>query len=122
MVNVVNRPRIIAAVAFVAAAAGIVIQILAGADYPTVPPGLIILVAGAAVCVWWRRWWALLIPAVLCLFLLFGAVAAPGVRDNIAAGSGRLWGTLLQLAAMLIAAVAVGWGIVRERHVTATSA
>jgi hypothetical protein len=31
----------------VVAAAGIVIQIASGADYPTVPPGLIILLAAA---------------------------------------------------------------------------
>jgi hypothetical protein len=46
-----NAQRMSAAVALVAAAAGIGIQILGGADYPTVPPGAIILLVAAAVCV-----------------------------------------------------------------------
>jgi hypothetical protein len=111
-----SRSRLIAAAGFLAATVGIGVQIAAGADYPTVPPGAIILLAGAAVCLWWRQWWALLIPAVLSAFLLFGAVAAPAVGDNIAAGSGRLWGTVLQLVAMVIAAVAVIAALVTERR------
>jgi hypothetical protein len=108
--------RTSAAVALVAAAAGIGIQILGGADYPTVPPGAIILLVAAAVCLWWRRWWALLIPAAVALFLLIGAAIAPNTGDNLGAGGGRLWGTVLQLAATVVALVTVVAAGLRERR------
>ena len=111
-----NRQRLIAAFALVVAALGIGIQILDGADYPAVPPGAIILLAAAAVCWWWKRWWTLLIAGVVALFLLVGGAIAPNVRDNLDAGGGRLWGTLLQLAALVVALVAAVAGAVRERR------
>ena len=114
----ISPARTVAAVAFVLAAAGIGLQILAGADYPVVPPGAIILLAGAAVCVWWRPWWAPLIAAGLCAFLLVGAVLAPNARDNLSAGlgSGRVWGTLLQLVAVVVALAASVTAARQERR------
>ncbi|HEY3010481.1 MAG TPA: hypothetical protein VGJ63_20790 [Micromonosporaceae bacterium] len=111
-----NAQRMTAAVALVAAAAGIGIQILAGADYPTVPPGAIILLVAAAVCVWWRQWWALLIPTAASLFLLVGGAIAPNTADNLGAGGGRLWGTVVQLVALVVALVAAAAGAPRERR------
>jgi hypothetical protein len=110
--------RITAAAAFVIAAVGIGIQIAAGASYPTVPPGAIILVVAAAICLWWMRWWALLLPAVATLFLLVGGAIAPNTSDNLDAGGGRTWGTVLQLVAMVVALVAVIAGTIRERRTT----
>jgi hypothetical protein len=40
----------------VVAAAGIVIQIASGAEYPTIPPGLIILLAAAGLVALATRW------------------------------------------------------------------
>ncbi|MFG2165853.1 hypothetical protein [Micromonospora chersina] len=107
--------RLSAAVAFLLAAVGIGIQIAAGADYPVVPPGAIILVVAAAVCLLWRRWWALL-PAAIALFLLVGGALAPNTADNLDAGGGRMWGTVLQLAAMVVALVVTVLAAVRERR------
>jgi hypothetical protein len=111
-----TAPRITAAIAFVVAAVGIGVQIADGASYPTVPPGAIILVVAAAVCLWWMRWWALLIPAVAALFLLVGGSIAPNTSDNLGAGGGRTWGTVLQLVAMVVALVAVVTGVIKERR------
>jgi hypothetical protein len=112
-----NAQRMTAAIALVAAAAGIGIQILSGADYPTVPPGAIILLVAAAVCVWWRQWWALLIPVAVSLFLLVGAAVAPNTSDNLSAGGGRLWGTVVQLVAVVVALVASVRAALRERRI-----
>ena len=76
------RQRTIAATALTLAALGICVQILGGADYPTVPPGLLIVLAAVAICVWWRRWWALLIAAAVSAFLLVGGALAPAVGVN----------------------------------------
>jgi hypothetical protein len=108
--------RLSAAVAFLLAAVGIGIQIAAGADYPVVPPGAIILVAAAAVCLLWRRWWALLLPAAVALLLLVGGALAPNTADNLDAGGGRMWGTLLQLAAMVVGLVVTVLVAFRERR------
>jgi hypothetical protein len=61
----------------VTAAAGIIIQIASGSDlYPTIPPGPIILIAGAALVALgpWR--WTPIVGVVVPLFLFVGAVAA----------------------------------------------
>jgi hypothetical protein len=117
--DAMTTPRIIAAAAFVVAAVGIGVQIAAGASYPTVPPGAIILVAAAAVCLWWQRWWALFLPAVAALFLLIGGAVAPNTSDNLDAGGGRTWGTVLQLIAIVVALAAVLAGVIRERRAAA---
>ena len=111
------RQRTIAATALTLAALGICVQILGGADYPTVPPGLLIVLAAVAICVWWRRWWALLIAAAVSAFLLVGGALAPAVGVNLDAGGGRRWGTVLQLAALVVAlAAAVAGGIAERRR------
>jgi hypothetical protein len=112
-----NTLRLAAATALVVAAIGIGVQIASGADYPTVPPGLIIVLVAAAVCLWWRRWWALLVPAAATLFLLVGGALAPNTGDNIDAGSGRLWGTVLQLVALVVALIVTVTAAVRERRI-----
>lgn len=112
-----NTTRLTAATALVVAAIGISVQIASGADYPTVPPGLIIVLVAAALCLGWRRWWALLIPAAATLFLLVGGATASNTRDNLDAGGGRLWGTVLQLVALVVALIAAVTAAVRERRI-----
>ena len=111
-----STTRISAGIAFLLAAVGIGVQIAAGADYPAVPPGAIILVVAAAVCLWWRRWWALFLPAVAALFLLVGGAIAPNTLDNLGAGGGRMWGTLLQLVAVVVALLVAVLAAFRERR------
>jgi hypothetical protein len=97
--------RAVTAAALVTAAVGIGVQILSGADYPPVPPGAVILVVAAGVCVLWRRWWAPVIAAVAALFLLVGAVLTPNVADHLdkPLGSGLLLGTVVQLVGVVVA-------------------
>ncbi|HEV8164553.1 MAG TPA: hypothetical protein VGR74_08915, partial [Actinomycetota bacterium] len=61
----------------VTAAAGIIIQIGSGSElYPTIPPGPIILLAGAALVALgpWR--WTPVVGVIVPLFLFVGAVVA----------------------------------------------
>jgi hypothetical protein len=112
----VNSQRVAAATALLFAALGIIVQIAAGADYPVVPPGLLIVLAAAAICLWWRRWWALVAAAAVGVFLLVGGALAPNTGINIDAGGGRRWGTVLQLAALVVAVGAAVAGALAERR------
>jgi hypothetical protein len=50
------------------AAAGIVIQIASGAEYPTIPPGLIILLAAAGLVALATRWrWTTIVGVIVSL-------------------------------------------------------
>jgi hypothetical protein len=77
-----KRPTLSAAgklnvIGMVAAAAGIIMQIASGSDlYPTIPPGPIILLVGAALVALgpWR--WTPVVGVVVPLFLFVGAVMA----------------------------------------------
>ena len=100
------RPDIVIGVA----TAGVVVQIVAGVEFPTVPPVLfLLLIPAALVCLGRWRWAA--IPAVLAgLFLTVGLfLSGESVRlfdtdlTGGAAGSVRLW---VQTVAVVVAAVA----------------
>jgi hypothetical protein len=62
--------------ALLVAAAGIVIQIVSGVDFPTVPPGLIILLVAAGLVAFgpWR--WIPAVGAFVGLFLFVGFFAS----------------------------------------------
>jgi hypothetical protein len=111
----ISRPRMLSAAGklnvagLVAAAAGIVIQIASGADYPTVPPGLIILLAAAGLVALGARWrWTTIVGVVVPTFLLVGAVVAPEAREQLGDPGqvGVFVGTVVQLLAMAVALVA----------------
>ncbi len=99
-------------VGLVVAAAGIMIQYLSGVDYPTIPPGPIILLAAAAVVTFgpWRR--APMVGLVAALFISIGGVIAtiagngftPQLSDPGAVGG--FVGTLVQIAGLVIAVAA----------------
>lgn len=93
----------------VAAAAGIVIQIASGAEYPTVPPGLIILLVAAGLVALGARWrWTPLVGVVVALFLLVGGALAPQARDQLGdpGAVGVFVGTVIQLLALVVALIA----------------
>lgn len=89
--------------ALAVAAVAIPVQIAGGMDYPVVPPGLIILAVAAAVAVFARPRWALVIPAVVAAFLTVGAVVTPNVRDALGEPGETVAfaGTLVQVAGLL---------------------
>jgi hypothetical protein len=98
------------------AAAGIVIQIASGAEYPTVPPGLIILLVAAGVVALGSRWrWTSLVGVIVALFLLVGGALAPQARDQLGDPTqvGVFVGTVIQLLALAIALIA---GVVAARQ------
>jgi hypothetical protein len=65
------------------AAVSIPIQIAGGADYPVVPPGLLILAAAAALVLFapWR--WTLILAALATLFIGIGGTVAPNFRHQL---------------------------------------
>jgi hypothetical protein len=113
-----TRPRLSAAgklnvTGMVVAAAGIIIQIASGSDlYPTIPPGPIILLAGAALVALgpWR--WTPVVGVVVPLFLLVGAAIAAVVSGEFVdqltdpGEVGIFAGDVLQLLGMITALVA----------------
>lgn len=73
-----------AAAAFLAAAAvAIELQVLGGADYPTVPPGLVILGAAAVLVLLPTPRWALAIATVATGFISIGGLVTANLRDQL---------------------------------------
>ncbi|MFF5175764.1 hypothetical protein ACFY3U_24485 [Micromonospora sp. NPDC000089] len=106
--------------ALLVAALGIVVQIVGGADYPTVPPGLLILTAAALAFLLapWR--WAVVLAAAATLFISVGGVLAPNFREQLGDPGDALVfaGSLVQAAALAVAllfAVVALTGLRRDR-------
>jgi uncharacterized membrane protein len=125
-----SRPRnsapaaSLAVAGLVVAAAGIAIQIAAGAEYPTIPPGLIILLAAAGLVALAARWrWTTIIGVIVSLFLLVGGALAPQAREQLSDPSqvGVFIGTVIQLLALVVALVA-GVAATRQLYRTQTRA
>jgi hypothetical protein len=127
MDSAIDRPRTWSAAGklnvagLVAAAAGIAIQIASGADYPTVPPGLILVLAAAGLVALGARWrWTTIVGVVVPAFLLVGAAITPQAREQLGDPSqvGVFVGTAVQLLAMavaLVAGLAATWRSYRHR-------
>lgn len=106
------------------AAAGIVIQIASGADYPTVPPGLIILLVAAGLVAMGTRWrWVTVVGVAVPTFLLIGGAIAPQARDQLGDPGqvGVFIGTAVQLLALAVALVA-GVAAARRSYLVRTRA
>jgi hypothetical protein len=103
-----SQPARAEAAALAVAAAGIIIQIIGGVNYPAVPPGLIILLAAAALVAFlpWR--WAPVIGVLAGAFMVIGAIAAANARYDLThpGHPGAFIGTWIQLIAVVVAVVA----------------
>lgn len=108
MISRLSRPARTQVTALLVAGAGIVVQIIAGVNYPAVPPGLIILLVAAALVVFvpWR--WVSLIAVFASGFLLIGGFANADSRSHLthAGHPGPFIGTWIEIAAMAVAVVA----------------
>jgi uncharacterized membrane protein YdjX (TVP38/TMEM64 family) len=106
--------RLVTSGGLVAGALGIAIMWASGVEFPVVPPGLVILLAGA-LFVGLMRWrWAPAVGTFLGLFILVGfALSGQGV-DNLtgAEGAGAVAGQVIQLAGVSAALVA---GVIATR-------
>ena len=93
-------------VALVIAAAGVAIQIAAGAPYPTVPPVFFILLIPAGLIALGRWWWAPIFAVLAGVFLTIGLFAAGEagrlVHPTSVVDSFGLW---TQMVAVLVAAM-----------------
>ncbi|MEN3360171.1 MAG: hypothetical protein V7637_4153 [Mycobacteriales bacterium] len=111
-------PAKVNAAAMVAAIAGIVVQLAAGVDYPTVPPGPIILAVAVGIVVFVRRPWASLVGVAVPLFLVVGGVIAASANSDNAlrqpSDVAAFTGTVVQLAAVAVA-LAAGLQALRRR-------
>lgn len=95
-------------------ALAIVGQIAAGADYPTVPPGLIIPLAAAGLLAWRPRWWSASIATAVGLFIGVGAIATPDTGDHFSSGDGPLIAsTAVELTALVVIVVAGALSVLR---------
>ena len=109
MISRLSKPARAEAAALAAAAVGIIVQIIGGVNYPAVPPGLVILLAAAALVAFlpWRRVGAV-IGVLVGAFLLIGAFAAATGRYDLThpGHPGAFAGTWVQLIAVTVAVVA----------------
>lgn len=110
-------------VGLVLAAGGIMVQIAAGSDlYPSVPPGPIVLLAGAAVVAFGPRRWGPYVGIFVPVFLLVGAiisafVASESFVDQLSdvGDAGIFTGTLMQMIGVVVA-LGAGIAVWRERR------
>ena len=106
-------------VGLVVAAAGIMIQNVSGVDYPTVPPGPIILLAAAAVVAFgpWRR--SPLVGLVAALFLSIGGaiatIAGNGFSETLG-DPGQVGGFADAVVQIVGLAIALPAGIVAAKN------
>jgi len=103
----------------VVAAAGIMIQYVSGVDYPTIPPGPIILLAAAAVVAFGPWSWAVRVGLGAALFLSIGGaiatLAGNGFSETLGDPGevGGFAGAVIQLVGLAIALPA---GIIAAKH------
>jgi hypothetical protein len=93
----------------VVAAAGIMIQYMSGVNYPTIPPGPIILLVAAAVVAFGRWRWSPVVGLVAALFLSIGGaiatIAGNGFSQTLGDPGqvGAFTGALIQIIGLAIA-------------------
>jgi hypothetical protein len=96
--------------ALVVATLGVVIQMVSGVPYPTVPPVFIIQLVPAALIAFGRWWWTPVTAILAGLFLIFGLFASgAALRLLDVSKTGGLVGSLglwVQMVAVVIATIA----------------
>jgi peptidoglycan/LPS O-acetylase OafA/YrhL len=67
-------------------AVSVVVQIVAGADYPTVPPGLVIPLVAAGLLLWRTNRWTTGLALAIGVFIGTGAFLTPDTGDHLSSG------------------------------------
>ncbi|MFE6808681.1 hypothetical protein ACFVEN_44580 [Streptomyces sp. NPDC057681] len=104
----VRRPGVVVTLASLALLVlSIVGQIAAGADYPAVPPGIVIPVVAATLLAWRPNRWTAGLALAVGLFIGVGAVVTPSTGDHLSSGDSLLIASaaaeLLALAGTVVA-------------------
>jgi hypothetical protein len=104
-------PAVIATLsALVLLAASIAGQIAAGAEYPAVPPGLVIPLVAAGLLIWRTNGWTTGLALGVGLFIGVGAVLTPDTGDHLSSGNTALIAStvaeIVALTALVIAGAA----------------
>ncbi|WP_449353205.1 hypothetical protein [Streptomyces shaanxiensis] len=89
-------------------AVSIVGQIAAGADYPTVPPGLVIPLVAAALLIWRANRWTTGLALGVGLFIGVGAILTPNTSDHLSSGDTALIAATVAEVIALTALVIAG--------------
>ncbi|MET7730866.1 hypothetical protein ABZT02_05820 [Streptomyces sp. NPDC005402] len=103
-----RHPAVIATLsALLLLAASIAGQIATGADYPTVPPGLVIPLVAAGLLTWRTNGWTTALALGVGLFIGVGAILTPNTGDHLSSGDTALIAStvaeLVALSALVIA-------------------
>ena len=103
-------PAVIATLsALLLLAASITGQIAAGAEYPAVPPGLVIPLVAAGLLIWRTNSWTTGLALGVGLFLGAGAVLTPNTGDHLSSGNTALIAsTVAELVALTALVIAGG--------------
>jgi uncharacterized membrane protein len=86
-------------------------------EYPTISPGLIILLVAAGVVALETRWkWTPIIGTAVALFILFGAFVTSGTTNRLSnpAMIGAFVGTVVQLLGLVTALIAGPISVLRN--------
>jgi hypothetical protein len=103
------------AMALLIAAAGVVMQIIAGAPYPPVPPVFFILLVPAALIAFSRWQWAPVVPLLAGLFLTRGLFTSGAYKRLLQASNwGDSMGLWIQSVAVLLAIILSMQSIMRQ--------
>lgn len=106
------RPPAVTAIlsALLLLAVSIVGQIAAGADYPAVPPGVVIPLVAGGLLLWRTNRWTVGLALGVGLFIGVGALLTPNTGDHLSSGDGALivstLAELVALAALVVAGAA----------------
>ncbi|MFJ9010540.1 hypothetical protein [Streptomyces canus] len=116
-----RSPAVVATLsALLLLAASIAGQIAAGADYPTVPPGLVIPLVAAALLVWRTNRGTTGLALGIGLFIGTGAILTPNTGDHLSSGDTALIAStaaeLVALATLVIAGAAATLARKGARH------
>jgi len=112
LITPVNKTIVMA---LLIAAAGVVMQIIAGAPYPPVPPVFFILLVPAALIAFTRWQWAPVVPLLAGLFLTLGLFTSGAYKRLLQTSNwGDSIGLWIQSVAVLLAIILSMQSITRQ--------